>query len=712
MTKRRSRSLALLFLLLLAAIPSFAQTKNYSTNCEAARQALSIDNPNTLGPCLTSKPSAATLPALTTKQMVQEQVMGSLVDAFVKMLFSNDSQANAQKQKMMAELQARQAEAEQQHKIEEAKRLATICDRLQATLKLSGLPVLQLKQDGESFSGESLHLKLGDNDSSSAHVGAPGLPGIALNDNTGNGGSTPYGIPGLPGIYTNGPATPATAPSGNLQANASGLALKLGDSSGGSASPADPTGQNSQIPDPLTMTPQQLADLASNLPPDQQQRLVQALQSGSSAGAATAASNALPASTTNAASGSAVRLSATTTVSAAPPPTTTATLVGTRGQASAPSAQSAGASPSALGQLQGVAASSQAAAVTPGLDNAAAVARQGFDTPGNATLPTVGLSGSTVVMPSTPAATHSADASHSTPQTPAHTASSAPVINLAITSGTIAPGAVTTPPQATVASSAASCPPGVAKMILTRQQLQTELLARREQLASLRNTILRLNRSIQLDQKQFAEWQAEAEEGLKRTEKRFWSLPTQAILNAFVDRKDAYFEGLEGKKQPIPEDYYEGTIGEPTAEDYYKGRANTGGTEFDRDQLSKLNRAKELSSFSAFKSWVLEDKSNLEMVDEGIRQLADNLPSAEARSYIRFGEDLIDTAYDLADLSNTWDNVRQLDHNSTMFLEAVHRNGERMNALVNRIREIQNQLNSTPQGPSPCRNLQMESKAR
>jgi uncharacterized membrane protein (DUF106 family) len=68
---------------------------------------------------------APTVPVLTTKQMVQVEVASTLVDAFVNMLFSNDSQANAQKQKMMAELQARQAEAERQRQYQEALRLAT-----------------------------------------------------------------------------------------------------------------------------------------------------------------------------------------------------------------------------------------------------------------------------------------------------------------------------------------------------------------------------------------------------------------------------------------------------------------------------------------------------------------------------------------------------------------------------------------------------------
>ena len=74
---------------------------------------------------------------------------------------------------MMQELQLRQAEAVQQHNIEEAQRLAAICNRLQASLKLAGLPELQMKSAG----GGGLQLKLGD---SSNIAGSPGLPGIYL----------------------------------------------------------------------------------------------------------------------------------------------------------------------------------------------------------------------------------------------------------------------------------------------------------------------------------------------------------------------------------------------------------------------------------------------------------------------------------------------------------------------------------------------------
>jgi hypothetical protein len=217
---------------------------------------------------------------LTTKQAVQMQVASTLIDAFFNMLFSTDSKADAQKQQMMAELERRRAEAEQQHRIEEAMKLAAICSRLQATLKLSGVPSLQLKTvDGAPMNG--LQLKLGDGED--GHRGIQGLPGIALNDSTGNGGSTPYGIRGLPGMYLNGPANQSSPPS------SLGLSLKIGESETVSAPTAASTAGNSQsgdgavatgpASDVLKMTPQQLADLAekvNGLPPEQQQKLMDA----------------------------------------------------------------------------------------------------------------------------------------------------------------------------------------------------------------------------------------------------------------------------------------------------------------------------------------------------------------------------------------------------------------------------------------------------
>ena len=225
--------------------------------------------------------------------------------AFGQWLMGSDSdpQAELQRRQMMEELQRRQAEAERQRQEEAARRLAEMYNRLKATLKLSGLPNLQLK--GMETGGPGLKLKLGDGDG--GHTGVNGLPGIYLND-----GEEPYGIPGLPGMYTGGPRDGAGMKN-------SGLALKMGDQSTGAAqSAADPgmpagaasgaestlenadglqvregdeealSAAQANLRDPGKMTPQQLADAAelfSRLPPEDQQRFMTASRDDATAGA-------------------------------------------------------------------------------------------------------------------------------------------------------------------------------------------------------------------------------------------------------------------------------------------------------------------------------------------------------------------------------------------------------------------------------------------
>jgi hypothetical protein len=226
--------------------------------------------------------------------------------AFGQWLMGSDSnpQAELQRRQMMEELQRRQAEAERQRQEEAARRLAEMYNRLKTTLKLSGLPNLQLK--GMETGGPGLKLKLGEGDG--GHVGVKGLPGVYLND-----GKEPYGIPGLPGIYTGGPGE------GSGLKN-SGLALKMGDQGTGAAQsaaapeasaaaangPASTAASGSglqlregdeealaaaqaNLRDPGKMTPQQLADAAelfSRLSPEDQQRFLTATQDNATAGRA------------------------------------------------------------------------------------------------------------------------------------------------------------------------------------------------------------------------------------------------------------------------------------------------------------------------------------------------------------------------------------------------------------------------------------------
>ncbi len=576
---------------------------------------------------------------------LQQQMTLTIADAFLKFIFSSPSpKADAQKQQMMNELANRQAEAIQQHNIEEARRLAEICNRLSATLKLTGIPNLQLKADVNA-SGGGLKLKLGDD--AEGHVGVPGLPGIALNDSTGNGGSTPYGIPGLPGIYTNGPG------SGSGTLTQSTLQLKTGDESAPQAHsgaervhapPTPPAGDEipaglaEAIRDPQNMTPQQLADaatLVSKLPPEQQQQLMAAAAANSQAAASTTASQPLAGAALN---------------------------------------------QPAAAQLQQIAGASQTAATSQSLEAARANAGVGFDQAANgnvgpgAALPHLSAPVAVVALPQPPA-NIAADPKplSGTITSPA----SAPILTMP--ANTVSQPA-SKPAVAAVAVKPLSCPPGGAKAIPTRQQLQTELAVRHAQLESLRNTIVRFNRTIQLDQKEFAVWQDEAQAGLDRVKGRIFDLWTQGLIDGFIDSKEAEFEVLKDHNKM---------------------------TAFDKEQLRRLLLAKDIKSFDDFRKWVMEDKNNWAMIEDGARQLADHVGlSNEAMSYVRAGKAVIDNVYDFMDVAATSERVEQLDHNSNQFLDLVRQNGERMKSIVTRIQTIEAQLNAIPAGTadtSPCR---------
>jgi hypothetical protein len=580
------------------------------------------------------------------------------VQSFFQMLFSNDSAADAQKQQMMQELQQRQAAAEQQHNIEEAQRLAAICNRLQATLKLTGLPDLQLKNGG----GGGLQLKLGDSDS--GHAGVRGLPGIYLEHSSGPSG----GGSGQIVNYVTQPLSAPTPPSGNGPSSGGALQLKTGEdevattpaastpiappapvegAASGSNLPAESALPAGMVTDVRNMTPQQLADLAtkvSNLPPEEQQRLMDAARNSAPGNPSTANPTAAAASANSA--------------------------------PAAAANSSPAASQPAQSQLQQIAATSQSAATAASPEDAAAQARSGFDTPGGGSVPAVAISSSTVAPIAAPSSIQPG-APVSAPPSPAHSPARAsaptypvvPLLNMVSSSGGSAASDGATPALYRQESSSAPCPPGVEKLVPTRQQLETELAVRRAQMESLRNTILRMDRSIQLDQQQNAVWQDEASAAIERLKGRIWDTGTKFAFDNLIDSEKEHI-----KEMPISD-----------AE-----RA---------DKLRRLKLAENIKDFDDFQKWALDNKDDWEMIDGGIRSLVDSLPLAEEPLYyVHCAEDLIDNAYDLTDYVATWNNVQQLDHNSDQFLQAVRLNGQRMTALVQRIQTIQAQLKAMPVG--------------
>lgn len=285
--------------------------------------------------------------------------------AFGRWLFGGSSNPAAdaarqqQQQEMMEELARREAEAERQHREEEARRLTEMYNRLIRTLKLRGLPDLQLKERAGGRPGLQLKLR-GDDDPDHA----PGL----YQDSEGKWYLK--GISGLPGNYTG----PGTEKFGDLVVNAGpggapsqlktlpGLHMKTRDNQsaegqntlasatpGGAGLPGSQPPASSATMDPSKMTPQQLADAAdafSRLPPEQQQQIMNAVQQN-----------------------------------AANP--------------QAPGGMSQSPNTAAVDRLAQQAATSQAAEGQPSLEGASAQARVGFDTSGTSPADAQPIAGTT-----------------------------------------------------------------------------------------------------------------------------------------------------------------------------------------------------------------------------------------------------------------------------------------------------------------------------
>jgi hypothetical protein len=446
----------------------------------------------------------------------------------------------------------------------------------------------------------------------------------------------------------------------------------------GSNPPAEIALSADTITDVRKMTPQQLADLATkidNLPPEEKQRLMDAARN--SAGGSPPAVNPAPAG----AAGN-------------PAPTGGAANPAPPVAAANPAPSGAAVSQPAQSQLQQIAATSQSAATAASPEDAAALARSGFDTPGGGTVhPAVAISGTTVASIPAPASSQP-NARSNAPLPPAHSPARVsaptypvvPLLNMASSSGSAAPAAGAAPASDRQESASGTCPHGFEKVIPTREQLQTELAVERAQLVSLQNTIMRFNRTIQLDQQQYAVWEDEATTAKKRVEDHLVNLVTDAAFNSFVDNKEAFYEDLKEK-----------------------GKL----TDVDKKQMSWLQQAKELKSFSEFKEWALAKQDNTDKLEEGARQFFALVPlsskllvNQEIQSYIRCGEALIDNAYDLTDLLATMDNVDRLDRNTAQYPEIVRKNGERIVPLVKNINDIEHTLNATPilpPGTPACR---------
>ena len=220
---------------------------------------------------------------------------------------------------------------------------------------------------------------------------------------------------------------------------------------------------------------------------------------------------------------------------------------------------------------------------------------------------------------------------------------------------------VVAPPAAAAAGRAAGCPIAPKKRLPSRAELVGELVGLRAQLDSLRLSLTRLNRSIQMDGRQFAEWEKEAQEAADRAAERLKRTVADKIEEGVFDYGKEYFTKVE----PAP------------------------------DKIDAIENIEILLKERDVYEWADEGERTWAHVAEGVKLVGENLPlGEEARSALWACENILDSSFDIASTLVSWRRIAQLQKNSDAYLAAVQRSGERMKRIVAKMKEIEAQLAS------------------
>jgi len=193
----------------------------------------------------------------------------------------------------------------------------------------------------------------------------------------------------------------------------------------------------------------------------------------------------------------------------------------------------------------------------------------------------------------------------------------------------------------------------------TPEQLRAELARLTTQLETLKTSLGRLNRSIQMDQQQFQQWEDEAAGATARAQERYKQFITDQVEEAFFGWAEHYFRDVQ-----------------PSAQ-----------------RLEELARTKQVMDLNDFAEWADRKDEGLERIADGLRLMVDQLPlSEELKSAVWAVDTSIESAFDISAWLASWKRINQLDKNSDQFLRAVAQSGERMKQIVGRIKQIQQQL--------------------
>lgn len=214
------------------------------------------------------------------------------------------------------------------------------------------------------------------------------------------------------------------------------------------------------------------------------------------------------------------------------------------------------------------------------------------------------------------------------------------------------PEAKPAPPAAQPLADAQPLPDAAAECA----RLAGELASLRSELSRVSAALMRLNRSIQSDQQQLADWAQEADAASKRANQRLVDFARDQLIG----------RGLKVAKR------YCETAGLSTA-----------------DCVRQVDALEKLSETTKLAEWGTRKDPSWTYVLEGTKELLDRLPLGERpKAFLMMTEHLMNSAYDISAWMLSYQAIRQLEANSEAFLKAVDSSSLRMRLIVAQIREI------------------------
>lgn len=243
--------------------------------------------------------------------------------------------------------------------------------------------------------------------------------------------------------------------------------------------------------------------------------------------------------------------------------------------------------------------------------------------------------------------------------------------------------AVQVAPQPMPAASAAVPQPqpaadNVKKDALTpeeREKALKELARLEKELDATKNQFLKLNKSIQQDQGQFAAWEKVAADGMDKCSGVLYNLLMDASAGQLADRYGTLDE-LARKLPNKPADLI-------TRYNHIKNWFKA---------MSVTQSAKDVADIAArdvktMPEFLEEIRDDLNII-ASVTGLDKTVPCAA----LKYGADIVDMSYSYAQFSAAYDNINQLDKNSDAYLAAVKKLSARMEDIVKKVKDIKAEL--------------------